>query len=74
MYVLFQPLPRKFKLLEANVKKFPESAWRTIVYSFLWGWAVYLCIVNEKQYFFYPVNHWIGELYVSVVLVHYTDF
>ncbi|XP_041379645.1 ceramide synthase 1-like [Gigantopelta aegis] len=56
--VIFKPIPKWFKIVKHDADKFPESAWKALYYSVAWGWAVYLCIFSEEQYFFKLGHHW----------------
>ena len=68
-----QRIPIWFKIVEHDAEKFPESAWKSIIYTITWTWAVYLCVFSEDKYFFYPMNTWRSkrlETYMEYVHVH----
>ena len=59
MEVFFpQRIPKWFNIIEHDAVKFPESAWKSIIYTITWTWAMYLCIFGEDKFFFYLFITW----------------
>lgn len=64
--VCFTPLARSVGLKDVNAKKFPESAWKILFYSFTWSLSVYVVLVSGRyNYFEDPCSVWI-EWYIGM--------
>lgn len=59
-YGFCKPLVNYLKVTsKSDREKFPESFWKFIVYSFLWGYTCYLLIFDGRfNYFAEPENIW----------------
>ncbi|XP_019857335.1 PREDICTED: ceramide synthase 1-like [Amphimedon queenslandica] len=58
--LILRPLPKYFNIIEQDAEKFPESAWKSIIYIVTWVWALCLCCVSDEMYFFKLDSHWEG--------------
>ena len=64
----FQPWAKWLELSTSNEEKLPESAWKTMHYSFTWLYSAYLLFAPGKYDFFYKSEYmWIGKYSDSFV-------
>ena len=53
---------------KSNREKFPESIWKSLVYSLFWSYCLYLLILCGKyDYFTRPFSIWDGKLLFKII-------
>jgi hypothetical protein len=57
-YIIFKPLALYFRVGEHDANKFPESAWKFLIYIIMWIWSSCILYFDEEQYFYHLDTHW----------------
>jgi sphingoid base N-stearoyltransferase len=58
---IFLPFCRWVKIRPADMEKFPESAWKFLVYLFLWSYSLHFLILSGRHDFFdNPCQVWLN--------------
>ena len=61
-----------FNLSDNGRKKFPESAWKSLIYGITWIWAFSIVLSRDGIYFFDLKSHWTSEYrcaYTAVTVI-----
>jgi len=64
----FLPFAKNVKMLQSNIEKFPESAWKLLWYTGSWVFSCYILFYcGQYDYFYRPLQIWEGWTSTSEV-------